>query len=140
MSQEEAEKTVPGQSKRSRVLPVLLLVGLVGIAIAWLYLHFTFNRSIGSGPAGPSVAVEPFSKPWSSRPVLLVGFGDSITAGFGARKGYSYFDRLVANPPDEFSGMEGRSLSSPVDPNERGYDAIRRLFLNAMITASGSLS
>lgn len=49
---------------------------------------------------------------------MLVGLGDSITAGFGARKGYSYFDRLIANPPDEFLEMDGICLSS-VLPNLR---------------------
>jgi lysophospholipase L1-like esterase len=30
-----------------------------------------------------------------------------VTAGFGARKGYSYFDRLILNPSDEFQDMNG---------------------------------
>ncbi|HEX7617847.1 MAG TPA: SGNH/GDSL hydrolase family protein, partial [Verrucomicrobiae bacterium] len=47
-----------------------------------------------------------------SRPVLLVGLGDSVTAGFGARKGYSYFDRLTKNPADEFPEMNGVCVSS----------------------------
>jgi lysophospholipase L1-like esterase len=55
---------------------------------------------------------EPFSASWTTRPVLLVGLGDSVTAGLGARPGYSYFDRLVRNPPDEFADMQGRSLSA----------------------------
>ncbi|MDR3455815.1 MAG: SGNH/GDSL hydrolase family protein [Verrucomicrobiae bacterium] len=38
--------------------------------------------------------------------------GDSVTAGFGARKGYSYFDRLVKNPADEFSGMDKICLAA----------------------------
>lgn len=48
--------------------------------------------------------------------MLLVGIGDSVTAGFGARKGYSFFDRLIQNPPDEWPDMKGLSLSS-VFPN-----------------------
>jgi lysophospholipase L1-like esterase len=47
---------------------------------------------------------------------LLVGLGDSVTAGFGARKGYSYFDRLAKNPADEFSELNGVSLPA-VFPN-----------------------
>lgn len=43
--------------------------------------------------------------------MLLVGLGDSVTAGFGARKGYSYFDRLVQNPADEWSDLRGLCLS-----------------------------
>jgi lysophospholipase L1-like esterase len=36
--------------------------------------------------------------------------GDSVTAGLGARKGYSYFDRLLENPVDEFEDMKGVHL------------------------------
>jgi lysophospholipase L1-like esterase len=43
---------------------------------------------------------------------LLAGLGDSVTAGFGARKGYSYFDRMVINPADEFPEMNGICLAS----------------------------
>lgn len=82
---------------------VLILAGSAG----W---HFWFAHSIGSGPAGPTVSREAFGTIWSSRPVLLVGIGDSVTAGFGARKGYSYFDRLVQNPPDEWPEMLNLSL------------------------------
>lgn len=56
------------------------------------------------------VSGETFSKQWTNRPVLFVGFGDSVTAGFGARKRYSYFDRLVQNPADEFQDMKGICL------------------------------
>jgi hypothetical protein len=70
----------------------------------------------GSGPAGPAVDRSAFDSPWTERKVLLVGIGDSVTAGFGASRGKSYFDRLVANPPDEFAELEGVSLSQ-VLPN-----------------------
>ena len=43
---------------------------------------------------------------------MLVGIGDSVTAGFGARKGYSYFDRLTTNPPDEYDELRGICLRS----------------------------
>jgi lysophospholipase L1-like esterase len=46
----------------------------------------------------------------------VVGLGDSVTAGFGASPGHSYFDRLISNPPDEFEGMKGLCLGS-VFPN-----------------------
>jgi lysophospholipase L1-like esterase len=39
-----------------------------------------------------------------------------VTAGFGARKGYGYFDRLSANPSDEFQDMQGINLRSVI-PN-----------------------
>jgi len=51
-----------------------------------------------------------FSRTWSEKQFFLIGMGDSVTAGFGARHGYSYFDRLVSNPPDESADMNGVSL------------------------------
>jgi lysophospholipase L1-like esterase len=87
-------------------------VVLAGV-VCW---HFWFSHPMGSGPAGPAVPREPFNTIWSSRPVLLIGLGDSVTAGFGARKGYSYFERLLQNPPDEWSDMQGLSLGR-VFPN-----------------------
>ena len=82
---------------------------LVFLAATW---HFWMRRPVGHGPAGPAVARAAFQRVWSDRPVLLVGLGDSVTAGFGARPGYSYFDRLVANPPDEFPDLLGVNLSA----------------------------
>jgi lysophospholipase L1-like esterase len=74
------------------------------------YSYFWLSRPIGSGPAGPQIPAASYSRAWSEKPFLLIGIGDSVTAGFGARRGYSYFDRLVANPPDEFEEMKGRCL------------------------------
>ncbi|NOX57165.1 MAG: SGNH/GDSL hydrolase family protein, partial [Planctomycetes bacterium] len=62
---------------------------------------------------GPEVPRAAFRSSWSDRPVLLVGLGDSITAGFGAAPpALSYFNRLVKNPPDEFPEMRGLCLSA----------------------------
>jgi len=80
------------------------------------YLHFWVSRPGGDGPAGPPVAKQAFSKTWSTNEILLVGLGDSVTAGFGARRGYGYFDRLVKNPSDEYDEMRGICLSA-VFPN-----------------------
>jgi lysophospholipase L1-like esterase len=91
---------------------LIVLFGLALIAGAAAFLFFRFARPIGSGSAGPAVARESFSQPWSSRQIMLVGLGDSVTAGFGARKGYSYFDRLVKNPADEFPELNGICLSA----------------------------
>jgi lysophospholipase L1-like esterase len=102
--------------KPGRRLAALGVFGLLAIAFTAAYLLFAFRVTVGSGPAGPEVDPEAFSEPWTSRTVFLVGLGDSITAGFGARKGYSYFDRLVANPRDEFPDMQGINLSR-VFPN-----------------------
>ena len=90
----------------------ILSFGLILIGVVAAFLYFHFARPIGTGPAGPTVARESFSQPWSSRQVIFIGLGDSVTAGFGARKGYSYFDRLVKNPVDEYSELNGICLSA----------------------------
>ena len=102
--------------KRRRRLFVLLAVGVGLIAAAAAYVEFYLRLPEGSGPAGPAVAAEPFDRHWTQRKVLLLGVGDSVTAGFGATRGRSYFDRLAANPADEFEDMRGRSLAA-VLPN-----------------------
>src|SRR5262249_40665902 len=89
----------------------LLIVAVSLIGAAALYIEFHFHLPEGSGPAGPAVALQPFENPWTERKVLLLGVGDSVTAGFGATRGHSYFDRLARNPEDEFEDMRGRSLS-----------------------------
>lgn len=83
-----------------------------------LYFYLLVSRPIGNGSAGPAVSREAFDQPWTSRSVLLVGLGDSITAGFGASKDHSYFERLVSNPPDEFPDMHRICLNA-VLPNLR---------------------
>lgn len=85
--------------------------GAILIMAVAAYIEFHFHLPEGSGPAGPTVDLEPFEKTWTDKKVLLLGMGDSVTAGFGARRGHSYFDRLVQNPQDEFEDMRGRSLS-----------------------------
>jgi lysophospholipase L1-like esterase len=74
--------------------------------------HFWLKREMGAGPAAAPVERAPFGQVWSERPVLLLGLGDSVTAGFGASPGKSYFQRLAQNPPDEFPELQGRSLSA----------------------------
>lgn len=98
-----------GKLGRRLAWTAVVLAGLVAGICG--YACFSVARPVGNGPAGPSVPSEAFAAPWSQRPVLLIGLGDSVTAGFGARKGYSYFDRLIANPADEFAQMRGISLS-----------------------------
>jgi lysophospholipase L1-like esterase len=101
--------------KRTRII-FLLLAGLALIGGAGGWLFFRFARPAGAGPAGPVVARESFSQPWTNRRILLVGLGDSVTAGFGSRKGYSYFARLTKNPADEFPELNGICLSA-IFPN-----------------------
>lgn len=59
----------------------------------------------------------PFAQTWTERQVLLVGIGDSVTAGLGAKSpDHSYFRRLAKNPADEFESMKGICLSAVI-PN-----------------------
>ncbi len=97
--------------RRRRALP-WLIAALVLAAGAALVFRCFFSFPVGSGPAGPSVSDGPFQRVWSERLVLLVGLGDSVTQGFGARRGYSYFDRLAANPEDEWEDMRGKCLAA----------------------------
>lgn len=101
---------------RSRIVR-LMVVGVLLTCCAGLYVHFEFSRPIGSGPAGPSVDSQAFAKPWSDRKVLLLGIGDSITAGLGAKSpDHTFFQRLLENPSDEYPDMEGKCLRA-VLPN-----------------------
>jgi lysophospholipase L1-like esterase len=50
-------------------------------------------------------------QPWTTNAVLLVGLGDSITAGFGARPGYSYFDRLTKDLHGRIPNLQVTNLS-----------------------------
>jgi lysophospholipase L1-like esterase len=99
---------------RSRWVRLLwiVLAGFSLIAVALAYLFFRYYLPVGDGPAGPHVPREAFLKPWTSRKVLLVGIGDSVTAGYGVQPAYSYFARLANNPPDEFSDMQGICLAT----------------------------
>jgi len=97
-------------AKRGRRLRWLGAIGGFLIIAVSAYVHFFLYLPMGSGPAGPAIE-SPFDQPWTERQVLLVGLGDSVTAGFGATKGKSFFDRLLKNPPDEFGDMQGRCLS-----------------------------
>jgi hypothetical protein len=81
------------------------------ILLALAYVHFFLYLPMGSGPAGPAVERGDFEQQWTERHVLLVGMGDSVTAGFGATKGHSYFDRLVENPGNEFADLREICLS-----------------------------
>lgn len=107
-------KTLAQRLRRLAVI-IALTVLVVFSALAFYIYHFLY-LTMGEGPAGPPVDPAAFASPWTQRPVLLVGIGDSITDGFGASRGKSYFQRLTANPPDEFADMRGLSLGA-VLPN-----------------------
>ena len=92
---------------------LLLAAGSLLVLTAVFYIQFVLSRPIGNGPAGPSVDRDQFAKLWTDRPVRLVGIGDSITAGLGARStDHTFFNRLVRNPGDEYADMQGLCLSS----------------------------
>jgi len=97
---------------------LLIVVGLLLVGVLLAYLHLNYSKPVGSGPAGPQVASKAFNKPWTTRNILLLGLGDSVTAGFGVKPPYSYFNRLVKNPDDEFEDVRGLCLST-VLPNLR---------------------
>lgn len=80
-------------------------------------IEFKFRRPTGEGPAGPSVDRQVFDSTWSNRKVLLLGLGDSVTRGLGARSpAHSYFQRLSTTPDDEWDEMRGVALDT-VLPN-----------------------
>lgn len=98
-------------------LSAISVVGVLAIAAAVFYVQYFMLRPIGSGPAGPPVAAEPFAKNWTERPVQVIGIGDSITAGLGADSPeHSFFNRMLTNPADEYADMQGKSLAA-VLPN-----------------------
>jgi lysophospholipase L1-like esterase len=101
---------------RSRFAVYAFVFFFVILAVVGGYLYFNLYLPVGTGPAGPDVPAEPFGHIWSERKVLLLGIGDSVTAGFGVPKDYSYFERLVKNPENDSNDMLGKNLSK-VLPN-----------------------
>lgn len=97
-------------------LAVLLAGGVVFIGAALLFWWCFLALPVGEGPAGPTVPAEPFQQLWGDRPVVLLGVGDSVTAGYGAPPEKAFMARLVQNPEDEFADMQGVCLSA-VLPN-----------------------
>lgn len=101
----------------SRRILLLLGLGALLVAIAAGYIRFFLVRPIGEGPAGPAVDRAAFAEVWTERPVMMIGIGDSVTAGLGARSlDHSYFHRLIQNPSDEYAEMQGVCLSEVI-PN-----------------------
>jgi lysophospholipase L1-like esterase len=104
----------PAPRRRWRWVLAFAGAGLLLLVLAiW---EFCYRQPPGEGPAGPAVPSSEFTEVWTTRPVLVVGLGDSITAGLGARPGYAYFDRVLANPRDEWADMTGVNLRA-VLPN-----------------------
>jgi lysophospholipase L1-like esterase len=97
---------------RVRVLIPVAVLAVLGGA----FWYFNFYLPVGSGPAGPAVPREAFQQVWREGGVELLGIGDSITAGYGATSGFSYFDRLTTASPGDWPEMKRLDLSS-VFPN-----------------------
>lgn len=96
------------RTRRWAIAVAVLIVGGGAVSAAWWY--YWLRRPVGEGPVAIAVARAGFERPWTTRPVLLVGLGDSVTAGFGASPGRSYFERLVSDPPDEVPDLRGICL------------------------------
>jgi lysophospholipase L1-like esterase len=96
---------------RFRLAGYAIILFFAIFAVVGGFLYFNLYLPTGTGPAGPNVPAEPFAHIWSERKVLLLGIGDSITAGFGVPKDYSYFERLVKNPENDSNDMLGKNLS-----------------------------
>jgi GDSL-like Lipase/Acylhydrolase family len=98
----------PRSYKRLGTLVAIAL--LVTVGVCW-YIEYHLSRPLGSGPAGPTVDGSAFGTTWSDRQVHVVGIGDSITAGLGAESpSHTFFNRVLDNPPDEYSEMQGICL------------------------------
>ncbi len=115
MNEANASPAEPlGQSRRRPLLRLAILLAIGGalVASASLYVYLWYLKPIGTGPAGPKVPHQAFANVWTTRKVLLLGLGDSVTAGFGVKPEYSYFGRLLKNPGDEFDDLRGICLSA----------------------------
>jgi lysophospholipase L1-like esterase len=106
---------VTGARKRSRRW--LIVLGIAVLMLVPAYIELFLRRPVGSGPAGPNVSGAAFTQRWTDRKVVLLGIGDSVTRGLGAKsKSHSYFERLQRSPEDEYADMRGKCLST-VLPN-----------------------
>lgn len=68
--------------RSKRRLSILLVLAAIIIPGVIAYIEFYLTRPTG---AGPTVNANAFSAVWTQRPVQVVGLGDSITAGLGAK-------------------------------------------------------
>ena len=96
----------------------VLILGITFVS-AWYFLIGRYRHPIGAGSAGPPVAMDAFQKTWSTNQFILIGIGDSVTAGFGATTKHSYFELLLQNDDASCPDMQGRDLRH-VLPNLMG--------------------
>ena len=64
--------------------------------------------------------------------MTFVGFGDSLTYGYGVQSGVSFMDRLKATLPNEFKDMEWTVINSGIngDTTREGLKRLHRDVLN----------
>lgn len=99
-------------TSRGRRTVTILSLGIALVLCSLFYTRYFLSRPVGVGPAGPPVDHATFSRPWTQKPVRLIGIGDSITAGLGADSpDHTFFSRLIKNPDDEYRDMQDRCLS-----------------------------
>ncbi len=92
----------------------LLIIATFGGYVGWRLYNAIRTRPMGTGPAGPAIAAEPFQHRWLDKPVVFIGIGDSITRGLGATKHLTYFPMLMHNADGVYPDMAGNDLSHVV--------------------------
>ena len=106
------DKSVDKWKLFGRLLRCFVIAVIIFVAGTSGFLYFNiYFLFVGYGSAGPDVPAEPFKQIWSEQDILLLGIGDSITDGYGASKGFSYFERLIKNPEGDSEDMLGKNLS-----------------------------
>jgi len=116
MSEKAAENKNVRKSRFIRIAVRTLQYFIIATLVVAGILYFNVYLPQGKGPAGPQVPAEPFKHVWSEKKAVLYGIGDDITAGIIDREDFSYFQRLVKNPPGDSPDMPGKNLSK-VFPN-----------------------
>jgi len=107
------DKKLTWRSFRWRIAIFSLVFVVIACGYAGLRLYLVLRPlSMGEGPAGPVIALEPFQRVWSKDKVVLIGVGDSITKGLGAEKKHCYFELLQHNDDQQYPDMAGRDLRS----------------------------
>jgi lysophospholipase L1-like esterase len=96
------------QALRFIFLAIILIFGSGGCSL----YNALRPRPMGNGPAGPVIAEDPFYSFWSTKPVIFLGIGDSVTRGFGAAKEHTYFELLIKNDNRMYPDMKDRQLST----------------------------
>jgi len=104
-------KAKPFKIRWRVVLICLLLVLACAGYVAFRVYSAIRVRPMGTGPAGPAIAAEPFREQWLDVPVVFIGLGDSITRGLGASKELTYVPLLLHNDDAFYPDMAGRDLS-----------------------------